>query len=63
MTDEKERSAASALLSVFDGRQCIWHVLGRGRAGFEAFNNKDVSLGMFESQRAAIDAVNEAAAP
>jgi hypothetical protein len=29
-------------------------VLGRGRAGFEAINNKDASLGIFESQRAAI---------
>jgi hypothetical protein len=57
----RERSAASALLSVFDGRRCVGHVLGRGRAGFEAFNSKDISLGLFESRRAAIDAINEAA--
>ena len=58
----RERSA-SAMISIFDGRLCVGHVLGRGRAGFEAFSSEDVSLGVFESQRAAIDAVNEAAAP
>jgi hypothetical protein len=60
-TRERSASASAALLSVFDGRQCIGHVLSRGRAGFEAFNGEDVSLGVFADQKDAIAAINETA--
>ena len=60
-THEGSASAASAMLSVFDGRQCIGHVVGRGRAGFEAYDADQRSLGVFASQRAAVDAINESA--
>jgi hypothetical protein len=54
-----ERSAsAAAMISIFDGRQCIGHVLCRGRMGFEAFNGEDVSLGVFANQKDAIAAIN-----
>ena len=57
----RSASATTALLiSVFDGRQCLGHVLGRGRAGFEAFSGEDVSLGLFANQKDAIAAINEA---
>src|SRR5262249_32636795 len=35
----------SALAYVYDGRQCLDHVLGRGPKGFEAFDRDDKSLG------------------
>jgi hypothetical protein len=39
----------------------IGHVVGRGRTGWQAYDAGQRSLGMFASQRAAIDAINEAA--
>jgi hypothetical protein len=44
---------------VFDGRQCLGHVLSCGHAGFEAFSSNDVSLGVFANQKDAIAAINE----
>jgi hypothetical protein len=56
----RERSlAATPLISIFDGRQCIGHVFGRGRDGFEAFNGADASLGLFANQKDAIAAINQ----
>lgn len=40
------------MVAVYDGRACLGHVLGRGKAGFEAFDGDDHSLGIFPSQRA-----------
>ncbi|MFZ1151423.1 MAG: hypothetical protein WAR76_17065 [Xanthobacteraceae bacterium] len=49
-------------LAVFDGRQCLGHILSRGRLGVEAFDRDDVSLGIFPNQKAAADAISEAVA-
>jgi hypothetical protein len=46
---------ASTLLSVYSGRECIGHVVARGREGFEAFTADEISIGMFETKRDAID--------
>ena len=34
------------LAYVFDGRQCLGHVLGRGPKGSEAFDRDDKSVGL-----------------
>jgi hypothetical protein len=50
-------NAAAPLVSVYDGRECIGFVLGRGRTGFEAFSRSEISLGMFKTQAAAANTV------
>jgi len=61
MTGRQPQRAAHAgeppLVAVYDGRACLGHVLGRGRAGFEAFDADNGSLGIFPSQREAAAAV------
>jgi len=37
------------VLSVTDGRDCIGHLIDRGREGVEAFTADEKSLGVFES--------------
>ena len=57
----KERAMSgpptTPLVSIYDGRQCLGHVLGRGPKGFEAFDREDQSLGVFETQRQAANAL------
>jgi hypothetical protein len=53
--------AVSAIRVVYDGRQCLGHLLLRGKLGVEAFDRNDVSLGIYPDQRSAADAVSEAA--
>jgi hypothetical protein len=48
---------AAPLAYVYDGQQCLGHVLGRGKSGFEAFDRDDKSLGLFETQRQAANAL------
>ena len=48
---------AAPLAYVYDGQQCLGHVLGRGPKGFEAFNRDDKSVGIFETQRQAANAL------
>jgi len=43
--------------AVFDGQQCLGHVIVRGRDGFEAYDRDDQSIGMFPNMKAA-DAVS-----
>ena len=50
---------ASALAYVYDGRQCLGHVLGRGKLGFEATDRNDKSVGIFKTQSAAANALVE----
>ena len=45
------------MAAVYDGRACLGHVLGRGKAGFEAFDADNRSLGIFPSQREAAAAI------
>jgi hypothetical protein len=48
-------------LAVYDGRTCVGHLLMRGRAGVEAFDRDDNSLGVFASASDAANAVTTAA--
>ena len=47
----------NALAYVYDGRQWLGHVLARGKVGYEAFARDDKSLGIFETQRQAANAL------
>jgi hypothetical protein len=47
-------------LSVYDGQLCLGHLLPRGKAGVEAYDRADRSLGIFPTQKAAADAVSAA---
>jgi hypothetical protein len=58
MSGQRERTA-SAMFSIYDGRICVGHILGRGRSGFEAFTAQDESLGLFASQQDAINELNK----
>ena len=50
------------MVSVCDGRDCIGWVFNRGRAGFEAFDRDQKSLGIFRTQREAATAIMREAA-
>jgi hypothetical protein len=56
-TINRKRPVAGPLVSVYDGQQCLGHVLGRGPKGFEAFDRDDKSLRIFETQRQAANAL------
>ena len=45
------------MLAVYAGQTCIGHIYQRSKAGFEAFNTDDRSIGLFGSQREAADAL------
>jgi hypothetical protein len=47
---------------VYDGRACVGFVLARGRAGFEAFDREQVSLGVFKTAAAAANVAFDNAA-
>ena len=49
------------MLTVLSGTTCIGFVLARGVVGHEAFTATEQSLGLFGNQRAAVDAVINAA--
>jgi hypothetical protein len=49
------------MVSVFDGRRCLGWIYRRGRSGFEVFDANEVSLGLFETEREALDALPDAA--
>jgi len=63
MTGRRSQRAAHAgvphMVAVYDGRHCLGHVLGRGRAGFEAFDADSRSLGNYPTQREAAAAIME----
>jgi hypothetical protein len=42
--------------SVYDGRQCIGHLISRGKLGVEAFDVENRSLGIFPSVKQALAA-------
>jgi hypothetical protein len=54
MSDPKP---AASLAYVYDGQQCLGHVLARGKTGFGAFDGDDKSLGLFPTQRQAANAL------
>jgi hypothetical protein len=55
------RAILSPLSYMTDGREAIGHIIARGRLGFEAFDREEVSLGTFNTQAAAANAVFDAA--
>jgi len=55
------RVAISPLAYLYDGRECLGFVLSRGRAGFEAFDSEERSLGLYPAAPAAASAVCAAA--
>jgi hypothetical protein len=46
-----------SLLAVYDGQQCRGFILARGRSGYEAFDRFEHSLGLYQSQAAAANAI------
>jgi hypothetical protein len=46
------------LQAVYDGRQCISHLLSRGKLGVEAFDANEPSLGIFSTTREGADAIS-----
>jgi hypothetical protein len=54
--DRQARSSPvsfQAFVAVYVGRECLGQVLPRGKAGFEAFDRDDRSVGIFSTQSAA----------
>lgn len=45
------------MLAVYDGRNCVGHLLARGKLGFEAFDATEVSRGIFQTADAAANAL------
>jgi hypothetical protein len=54
---QPQRAAHAGEAPIVAGRHCLGHVLGRGKAGFEAFDIDNRSLGSFPSQREAAAAI------
>jgi hypothetical protein len=57
----KPGAPSQPLLAIYDGRQCVGFVLGRGLRGYEAFDASEHSLGLFAARAEAADAVSAAA--
>jgi hypothetical protein len=53
----------NSLAYVYDGRECIGFVLARGKAGFEAFDSEQRSLGTFTTQQIAAAVISERKQP
>jgi hypothetical protein len=45
------------MLSVYSGQRCLGFILPRGKLGYEAFDDADMSLGVYPSQRDATNAL------
>ena len=52
--------SVSTWLAVTTGTQCLGHVLDRGKLGWEAFDIDDNSIGTFDTQADAANAVEGA---
>jgi hypothetical protein len=60
--DTKRKTAADrSLVTVYDGRDCVGHLIRRGAAGVEAYDINDKSVGLFENDDVAAAAVWRAA--
>ena len=46
-------------LAIYGGQTCCGHILNRGKAGWEAFDRDDRSLGTFERQADAVNALEK----
>jgi hypothetical protein len=47
----------TGMLSVYNGQQCVGHLMRRGKCGVEAFGANDESLGIYPTQKEAMQAV------
>jgi hypothetical protein len=43
--------------SVFDGRECVGHIVSRGKLGVEAYDARDRSVGIFPTMPLAANAL------
>jgi hypothetical protein len=59
MTDSKP---VTALASIYVGQKCVGQILRRPKQGTEAFDADDKSLGIFEGDKDAANAIVDAAA-
>jgi len=50
-------TTAAPLSYVADGHACLGFVISRGRAGFEAFDHEERSLGLFKTAAQAANVV------
>jgi hypothetical protein len=50
----------TGMLSVYNGQQCVGHLMRRGKCGVEAFDTNEVSIGVFASHYEAIQALTVA---
>jgi len=57
----RDRDLVAAILRL-RRRGCLGFILRRGKLGFEALDREEVSLGIFQTQTAAANAVFDAAA-
>jgi len=53
---------STGMLAVYDGQICVGHLLARGRSGVEAFGANDESLGVYPTQKEAMQALYAAKA-
>ena len=51
------KTTTAPLSYIYDGRACLGFVLSRGRAGFEAFDREERSLGLFPTAKQAAGAL------
>jgi hypothetical protein len=57
VSSPKPNANQHPLLAVYDGQHCRGFILGRGRSGWEAFDSSERTLGLYESQAAAANAI------
>lgn len=60
---ERNITDKPTLVSVYDGRRLLGFILNRGADGFEAFDAAERSLGVFNTIKAAADAISAEASP
>ena len=51
------KPSTAPLAYVYDGQQCLGHVLSRGPKGYEAFDRHDRSLGLYPTGKQAANAL------
>jgi hypothetical protein len=51
----------TALVSIYDGRECVGFVISRGKLGYEAIDRAERSLGVYQTQGEAAQRVMETA--
>jgi hypothetical protein len=57
-TQSPSFQASTSCLAVYSGRTCVGFLLLRGRQGIEGFDADDRSLGLFQDQKSAADAIS-----